>query len=250
MNAIFQIHSLGKLNWSTDANVRSKYLFSQISAEITEPARIAMVGASGQGKSTLLRIMALLDTPDEGNLLVNGKSYQHIHARQWRMAVTYVAQQAVMLPGSIEDNLRTVSRLHGQPYDDSLATELLKQLGLDYLDLGKVAEDCSGGEKQRISLIRSLLLRPEILLLDEITASLDINSTQKVEALLLDWHKKEGTTFIWVTHDLEQARRISNRTWMMDKGGLHEYSSDSFFNEPVADLARRFVGPTEGSLQP
>ncbi|MFF2015576.1 ATP-binding cassette domain-containing protein [Paenibacillus sp. NPDC058177] len=248
MSAIFQIHNLAKLNWSTDANALNKYLFSQISAEIAEPTRIALIGASGQGKSTLLRIMALLDTPDEGELLVNGKSFQHIPARQWRMTVTYVAQQAVMLPGSIEDNLRTVSKLHGQPYDFSLAAELLEQLGLDYLDLTKVAEDCSGGEKQRISLIRSLLLRPEIFLLDEITASLDINSTQKVEALLLKWHEEKGTTFIWVTHDLEQARRISNRTWMMDKGGLQEYSSDSFFNEPVADLARRF-GHTEGTLQ-
>lgn len=233
MSAIFEIHNLAKFHWEAGAQGADRYLFSNIAAELTKPERVALIGASGQGKSTLLRILALLDIPDEGDLLLNGTSYKNSNSREWRMAVAYVAQQAVMLPGSIEDNLRTVSRLHGQPYDAELSAKLMEQLGLDHLDLAKKAEDCSGGEKQRISLIRTLLLRPSILLLDEATASLDIDSTRKVEALLLDRHKEEGTTLIWVTHDLEQARRISNRTWLMDKGGLLEYSSAAYFHQPV-----------------
>ncbi|MFD1774793.1 ABC transporter ATP-binding protein [Paenibacillus rhizophilus] len=247
MSALFEIHNLAKHNWD-NGDQASKYIFSQLSAEITEPERIALIGASGQGKSTLLRILALLDTPDEGDLLLDGASYKNTNVRLWRMGVSYVAQQAVMLPGSVEDNLRMVSKLHGLAYDSVLAAQLLKQLGLDYLDLGKQAADCSGGEKQRISLIRSLLLRPRILLLDEITASLDINSTQKVEELLMDWHLKEETLLIWVTHDLEQARRISNRTWVMGRGELQDHSSDSFFAEPVAVLAQKFIQPVKGSL--
>jgi putative ABC transport system ATP-binding protein len=163
------------------------------------------------------------------------------------MAVSYVAQQAVMLPGSIDDNLRTVSRLHGMPYDSFLAAQLVEQLGLDYLDLSKKAADCSGGEKQRIALIRSLLLRPRILLLDEITASLDMNSSQKVEALLLKWHQEEGTSYLWVTHDLEQARRISSRTWIVSRGGLQDHRSDILFKEPVAEIARKYIQGMEGS---
>lgn len=233
MSAVFEIHNLAKFNWEAGAQGESRYLFSRISAEITKPERVALIGASGQGKSTLLRILALLDIPDEGDLLLNGASFKNSNPREWRMAVAYVAQQAVMLPGSIEDNLRTISRLHGQPYDAALGAQLMEQLGLDHLDLAKKAEDCSGGEKQRISLIRTLLLRPSILLLDEATASLDIDSTRKVEALLMNRHKEEGTTLIWVTHDLEQAHRISNRTWVIDKGGMHEYSSAAFFDQPV-----------------
>jgi len=246
LGAEFEIHNLAKYHWDA-GDQASGYLFSCLSAEISGRERIALIGASGQGKSTLLRILALLDTPDEGDLLLDGVSFKNTNPRLWRMAVTFVAQQAVMLPGSVEDNLRMVSRLQGNPYDSTLAEQLLEQLGLEYLDLGKQAADCSGGEKQRISLIRSLMLRPRILLLDEVTASLDINSTQKVEEMLLKWHLKEGTSLIWVTHDLEQARRISNRVWIMGGGVMQDYGSDCFFDAPAAVLARKYIQHVEGS---
>lgn len=248
MAAILEIQHLAKVGWDAGSPEANKHLFAGITAEIAAPEKIALIGPSGQGKSTMLRILALLDTPDAGELRLDGVSYKQANPRLWRMAVCYVAQQAVMLPGSIEDNLRTVSRLHGQPFDSGLAAQLLKRLGLDTLDLKKKADECSGGEKQRISLIRSLLLRPKVLLLDEITASLDVNTAHKVEELLMRWHEEEGTTLIWVTHDLEQAGRISNRTWMMEKGGLQEYSSPSFFAQPLTELLRRFEQPAEGSL--
>ncbi|AIQ35225.1 MULTISPECIES: ABC transporter ATP-binding protein [unclassified Paenibacillus] len=246
MGRIFEIQGIAKLNWKSSEQA-SKYLFSDISAEITESDRIALIGASGQGKSTLLRIMALLDAPDEGDMLVNGTSFKSMDSRLWRMKVGFVAQQAVMLPGSMEDNLRTVSKLHDRPYDLKLVQRLLEQLGLDQLDLSKKAADCSGGEKQRISLIRSLLLRPNVLLLDEITASLDIDSTQRVEDLLVQWHKEEGTSMIWVTHDLKQASRISTTTWFMGNGKLEQHLSESFFAESAEALAKRFIRPLEGA---
>lgn len=246
-SSIFEIQRLAKLNWRSSEQT-TKYLFSEISAELSEADRIALIGASGQGKSTLLRIMALLDAPDEGDMLINGTSFKSMDSRLWRMKIGFVAQQAVMLPGSVEDNLRTVSRLHDRAYDHKLAQKLLEQLGLDSLDLGKKADECSGGEKQRISLIRSLLLRPDVLLLDEITASLDVSSTQMVEKLLARWHQDEGTSMIWVTHDLKQASRISSTTWFMGSGKLEQHSSESFFAESAEELAKRFVRPTEGAL--
>jgi len=246
LSSIFEIQRLAKLNWKSNEQT-SKYLFSEISADIAESDRIALIGASGQGKSTLLRILALLDAPDEGDMLVKGTSYKSMDARLWRMKIGFVAQQAVMLSGSVEDNLRTVSRLHDKPYDLKLVQRLIGQLGLEHLDLSKKAADCSGGEKQRISLIRSLLLRPTVLLLDEITASLDVNSTQMVEKLLEDWHKEEGTSMIWVTHDLRQASRISTTTWFMGKGRLEQHVSESFFAESAEELAKRFVWPSEGA---
>ena len=245
LSSIFEIQRLAKHNWKSNDQA-SKYLFSEISAEISASDRIALIGASGQGKSTLLRIMALLDAPDEGDMLLNGNSFKSMDSRLWRMKIGFVAQQAVMLPGSVEDNLRTVSRLHDRAYDHKLVQRLIEQLGLEHLDVSKKAADCSGGEKQRISLIRSLLMRPTVLLLDEITASLDVNSTQMVEELLERWHKEEGTSMIWVTHDLKQASRISTTTWFMGKGKLEQHRSESFFAESVEELAMRFVRRTEG----
>lgn len=246
LSSIFEIQRLAKLNWKSSEQA-SKYLFSDISAEISESVRIALIGASGQGKSTLLRIMALLDAPDEGDMLVKGTSFKNMDSRLWRMKIGFVAQQAVMLPGSVEDNLRTVSKLHDRPYDHKLVQRLLEQTGLEQLDLSKKAADCSGGEKQRISLIRSLLLRPNVLLLDEITASLDIDSTQRVEDLLEQWHKEEGISMIWVTHDIKQASRISTTTWFMGNGKLEQHLSESFFAESAEDLAKRFIRPLEGA---
>jgi putative ABC transport system ATP-binding protein len=215
------------------------YLFSKVTADITAPDVIALLGASGQGKSTLLRILSRLDIPDEGEILLHNLSFRKIEPKDWRMKVCYVA---VMLSGSVEENLKMVSSLHRFPFDDQLVNRLLEQLGLKYLDLTKSAADLSGGEKQRISLIRSLLLRPEILLLDEITASLDIHSKQLVEQMLLEWHRREGTTLIWVTHDFEQARHISQRIWFMGEGTLLEDAPTAvFFDQPTTASARSFL---------
>ncbi|SEB54222.1 ATP-binding cassette domain-containing protein [Paenibacillus sp. GP183] len=224
------------------------YLFSGVSAQIAQPTVIALLGASGQGKSTLLRILSLLDEPDEGDILLQQVSFRSMDQRSWRMKVCYVAQQAVMLSGTIEDNLKIVSYLHKKPHDHQLMSQLLKQLDLEHLQLGKSAADLSGGEKQRISLIRSLLLRPEVLLLDEITASLDMHSMKLVEQLLLNWHREEGTTLIWVTHNLEQAHSVSQRIWFMGNGTLLEDSpTTEFFQQPATDMARSFLQlPSKG----
>ncbi|MEK3917408.1 ATP-binding cassette domain-containing protein [Paenibacillus sp. FSL H7-0331] len=236
--SILRIHQLRKHIQQKEQRV----LFDDFSVEINEPEIISVVGASGQGKSTLLRIIGMLDTPDKGTLTYRGKLSNEWQPPMWRSKVSYVAQQAVMLPGSVEDNLRTVSRLQKQPFDRELTKQLLEAVQLESLDWSKRAEDLSGGEKQRVALVRSMLLRPEILLVDEITASLDVRSKQAVEELLFDWHSREGTTFIWVTHDLEQARHTSSHVWFMAENRLYENSQTSaFFERPETDLARKFV---------
>ncbi|WP_246021104.1 ABC transporter ATP-binding protein [Paenibacillus lentus] len=217
-------------------------LFNNVSATLSRHDRVALLGTSGQGKSTLLRILSLLDIADEGDIRLEGVSSKQFEPIEWRKNVCYVAQQAVMLPGSVEDNLRTVHQLHQTPYDDQLVNKLLAQVGLDAIDLSKNAADLSGGEKQRVALIRSLLLRPKILLLDEITASLDQSNAKRVEDMLQEWHRQEGTSMIWVTHQLEQAGRISDYVWFMGNNTLLEKTStDQFFEQPESELARRFL---------
>jgi putative ABC transport system ATP-binding protein len=226
------------------------YLFSNISVHIGQAERIALIGASGQGKSTLLRTMALLYTPDDGEMRLAGNSFREVGPRQWRKQICYVAQQAVMLPGTVEDNLATVSRLHGNAYDRKLADRLLSTAGLQDLDPNKLARELSGGEMQRIALIRSLLLRPSVLLLDEVTSSLDMISTRSVELLLQQWHTEEGTAMIWVTHELEQAARCTDRLWFMSGGTLAEDAeTTAFFNRPETEAARAFIGYQNESVK-
>ena len=195
MTALFEMKGLTKNYWHTEEQTDRTYLFSDLTATIESSERIALLGKSGQGKSTLLRMLALLDNADSGEICLNGVQARDMEARIWRTKITYVAQQAVMLPGTIEDNLKTVSKLHNETFDDKLARKLMKEVGLETIDWAKKAADLSGGEKQRVALVRSLLLTPSILLLDEVTASLDQQSKEYVENLLVKWSEDEETVF-------------------------------------------------------
>lgn len=218
------------------------WLFRDVTAEINCGDRIALLGASGTGKSTLLRILAVLDSMDEGVIELHGKLSKNVKSNDWRKKVCYVAQSPVMLPGSVEQNLRTVSYLHELPFDESLAKRCMAAVELGHLDWSKSAAELSGGEKQRTALVRSLLLRPDLMLLDETTSSLDPSSKGAVEQLLNEWALQQGTAMAWITHDLEQARNISDQIWFMGEGALLEKSgTETFFIEPATEQGKRFI---------
>lgn len=218
------------------------WLFQDLSADIMEPTIIGILGKSGQGKSTLLRILGRLLNPDAGTIYLDHQDLSHWDPKAWRMKISYVAQQAVMLPGTVEDNLRTVSSLHQRPFDKKLAVAFMEQLYMEEIDWSKPASQLSGGEKQRLALVRTLLLAPPVLLLDEVTASLDTKSKQATERLLVDLHYQTGTTLLWVTHDLEEARVACKRIWFMANHQLTEdTASEVFFRSPQSTEARVFL---------
>ena len=202
--------------------LESRTLFAQASATVATGDRIAFVGPSGQGKSTLLRILALLDEADGGEMILLDKPLQHWEPRAWRKNVCYVSQTPVMLEGTIEDNLKTASRLHQTEFDISYAARLMSDVGLGMMNLSKEAASLSGGEKQRVALVRSLMLRPRLLLLDEVTSSLDDASKEAVEQLIAQTNRQEGTAYVWISHDRDQARRIAGHVWMLSDGLFSE----------------------------
>lgn len=223
MYSTLELQRVSKKHWHPESE--RPYILSEITAAVGHLDRVAIIGTSGQGKSTLLKLLARLDHLDDGDLLLNGQSSKLMDTRLWRMQVSYVAQFPVMFEGSIAYNLQTVSRLHGTPYDNELAAQLMLRAGLDYLDPSKPVADLSGGEKQRIALIRTLMLRPSFLMLDEVTASLDQHNTKRIEELLLGWSEQNQTALLWVTHDMEQADRFSTKTWIVEGGSLSEHQS-------------------------
>lgn len=223
-----------------------EWLFQAVSAEIRPNDRIALLGGSGQGKSTLLRILSLLEPFDNGTIVLDSQPSTEWNPQSWRKKITYVAQKPVMRSGSVEFNLRTVSQLHQLPFEEKLARQYMEAVGLGQTDWSKQAADLSGGEQQRLALVRSLMLESELLLLDEITSSLDPASKQAVEKLLLEWAAgaSGGTAraYVWITHDLEQAREISNQVWFMAEGGLAEQGeTELFFDHPASGLAIQFL---------
>lgn len=171
---------------------------------------LCLSGASGSGKSLMLRALADLD-PAEGDISLNGESSQSMPAPQWRKRVS-------LLPAESQWWFDDVGA-HFPPYEEDFYQELRETLQLN----PKVAEwevsRLSTGERQRLGLLRLLLHKPQVLLLDEPTANLDRKNQQQVEKLLQTYQQQQQAMLFWVSHDLEQIKRVGQQHWHLDENG-------------------------------
>lgn len=186
--------------------------------------RVSITGSSGSGKSVFLRAVALLDTPTHGQVLWNNQPITEVQIPHYRSHIGYLSQRPALLEGTVEDNLRfpySLKTLRKRSFDLDAVTTLLGHAGKAPTFLAKHALDLSGGESQVVSLIRTLQLNPEVLLLDEPTAALDPTSSREVESLIDAWFAADNArAYVWVSHDLEQARRMSDIHLQMSAGVL------------------------------
>ncbi len=187
--------------------------------------RIAVTGPSGAGKSVFLRALALLDPLHAGHVAWHGRPVERRTIPRYRRNIAYVRQRPAVLDGTVEDNLRYPFSLHAYRdarFDRARAARLAERAGRASDFLGKRASELSGGEAQIAALIRVLQLEPEVLLLDEPTASLDPQSAQAIEALVADWFDTRAAErgSIWVSHDPAQAARVATRQLTMQAGRL------------------------------
>jgi putative ABC transport system ATP-binding protein len=189
--------------------------------------RVAITGPSGSGKSVFLRALALLDPLDAGRIEWHGERIARTAIPRYRRNVAYIRQRPAILDGTVEDNLRypfTLRAYRDVSFDRERAASFAAQAGRgrDFLD--KYASELSGGEAQITALIRVLQLAPEVLLLDEPTASLDPESSHAIEQLVNAWFAAgdRERASIWVSHDPAQAQRMSDRHLTMQAGVLSE----------------------------
>jgi len=191
-----------------------------------EGDRAVITGPSGSGKSVFLRALALLDPIDGGRILWRGEPVRRARIPDYRRRVAYIAQRPAMLDGSVEDNLRYPFELkvyRDARFDRDAAARLAAAAGRGGDFLSKRAGDLSGGEAQIAALIRVLQLAPDVLLLDEPTASLDPASAREIEALVAVWFAQDASrASIWVSHDPQQAGRVGARQLTMTAGTLAE----------------------------
>jgi putative ABC transport system ATP-binding protein len=173
-----------------------------------EPGATALVGPSGAGKSTLLRLLNRLADPDAGTIAYRGAPLEDRDVLELRREVALVPQLPALVEGTVADNVTFGPRLAGREADveRSLA---LAGLGEGFAE--RDAADLSVGEQQRVMLARSLALEPSVLLLDEPTSALDEAARDAIEATLADLRKRLDTSFVVVTHDPAQARRLAER---------------------------------------
>jgi putative ABC transport system ATP-binding protein len=202
--------------------------------------RVAITGPSGSGKSVFLRTLALLDPLDGGRILWHGKPVARATIPRYRRNVAYIRQRPAILDGTVEDNLRypfTLRAYRDVSFDRARAASFAAQAGRGSDFLEKHASELSGGEAQITALIRVLQLSPEVLLLDEPTASLDPESTLAIEGLVNAWFSagEDRRASMWVSHDPAQAERMSRRHLTMRAGVLSERTAAAAIVAPDSD---------------
>lgn len=199
-------------------SIDQQTILQPLSLEIATGEVITLVGPSGSGKSTLLKIIASLLTPSTGSILFNNQDISMLDPVNYRKEVSYCFQQPSLFGETVSDNLNFPFEIRKKALDETLIQSYLKQVDLPASFLSKKITEISGGEKQRIALIRNLLFPPQVLLLDEVTTGLDTDSKEIVQQLLKN-SAQAGTTLIQVTHDESEIAQ-AHRLITIDKGGL------------------------------
>jgi len=192
-----------------------KVILDDVSADIPEGAA-CIAGPSGSGKSSLLRLLDRLRDPDRGEVRYRGRDVRTYEPLELRHRVALVPQLPALIEGTVADNIRFAARLAGRTPDIGA---ILTHAGLDPSFADRDASRLSVGEQQRVMLARALAQEPEVLLLDEPTSALDEQARDSVEATLARLRQELGLSYVLVTHDPDQAERMSDWCLRLALGG-------------------------------
>ena len=218
---------------AVDVSFGAVQALRQATLSVHAGERIALVGANGSGKSTLLRVLHGLISPSGGQL---HRSTAHTHQAM-------LFQRPHMLRASCQSNVALALWLRGTrwPVAKTRALQALEQVGLSPL-AQRNARTLSGGQQQRLAMARAWALQPDVLLLDEPTASLDPTAKREVEALVATFAAQPGMTLLFSSHNLGQVKRLASRVLYLEQGRvLADLPVHDFFHGPLPEEARLFL---------
>ncbi|MDR2468489.1 MAG: ABC transporter ATP-binding protein [Spirochaetaceae bacterium] len=220
-------------------------VLNNVSLDIKKGEFFSLLGPSGCGKTTLLRIIAGFETPDDGAVIINGDDVLPLPPNQRQ--VNTVFQNYALFPHlSVFENVAFPLRIHKYPKDE-IGDRVIEYLKLVQLEAhrNKKSSQLSGGQKQRVAIARALINEPKVLLLDEPLSALDAKLRQHMLIELDQIHDKIGITFIYVTHDQQEALSVSDRIAVLNQGDVLQVGTpQEIYESPATNFVARFIGET------
>lgn len=217
------------------------HILKNITGSFPEGKITTLVGPSGAGKTTLLKLCNGLISSTSGDIFIHDKLISTYEPVELRRHVGIALQSAPMIKGTVYHNLALPMELQGKKLPERDAIKILEDVGLDVQFLHRKTNELSGGQRQKVSIARTLINRSEILLLDEITSALDRTSLHEIEELIVKINRVYGTTIIWITHNLDQALSIGDYTWVLMNGQVIETGESDLLKSPTNEFVKQFV---------
>ena len=220
-----------------------KCVLNDVSLYIRRGEFVTILGPSGCGKTTLLRILAGFGSADSGEVCINGVNITDTPPHE--RPVNTVFQRYALFPHlDVYENIAFGLKLQKVPTDeiDKRVRRVLKMVGMtDYED--RDVESLSGGQQQRVAIARAIVNQPKVLLLDEPLAALDLKMRKDMQIELKEMHRKLGITFVYVTHDQEEALTLSDTIVVMNEGKIQQIGTPTdIYNEPQNSFVADFIG--------
>lgn len=235
-NAMVQIENIQKSYSNTN-------VIPNINLEINDGEFLTLLGPSGCGKTTLLRMIAGLEIPSQGKIFIDGQDVTNLPP--YKRNVNMVFQHYALFPHlTVEQNIRFGLNMKKVPKDEQnkLVDQVVYLTQLDEFR-NRRPQQLSGGQQQRVAIARALVNNPKVLLLDEPLGALDYQLRKNLQLELKNLQKGLGITFIYVTHDQEEALTMSDRIIVMNKGKIEQDSTpDVLYHKPQSSFVANFIG--------
>ena len=220
-----------------------EYVLNSISLSIKKNEFFTLLGPSGCGKTTMLRIIGGFETPTDGNVFFDGTKINNVPPNKRRLNTVF--QRYALFPHmNVFENVAFGLKVKKMPNDviESKVGEMLSLVNLKGYEKRKVSQ-LSGGQQQRVAIARALVNEPEVLLLDEPLGALDLKMRKDMQIELKKIQKRLGITFVYVTHDQEEALTMSDTIVVMNKGVIQQMGSPTdIYNEPLNAFVADFIG--------
>lgn len=231
-----------------------KVIIDDFNLKITPGEFLTVVGSSGCGKTTILKMINGLIIPDEGQVLVHDQCTQAVDLMELRRGIGYAIQGSVLFPHmTVAQNIAYVPNLlnkNDKKRTYEALSKWMKIVGLDEELIHRYPSELSGGQQQRVGIARALAASPDILLMDEPFGAVDEITRSTLQDEILRIHHQENITIIFVTHDINEALKLGSRVMVMDQGKVVQLASPrEILEHPKTEFVRRLVQRKDDFLQ-